>query len=325
MKRSTFVTWDQLKVGIVISIAILIMVVAVYKLGQAAHLFTKRYALVTLMPNASGLRVGGSVTLAGQIVGSVKSIDFLPVDADTTRNLRVVFEIDQNVREQVRDDSEAKLKTLGLLGDKVLDLSPGTPQHAVLTEGDTVKLAQSLDYEAVLAQASGAVDDMVGLTHDLREITGGIVRGEGTMGQLVTNRSMYDELTMTLSKTNEMIARLQNPRGSFGRMIDDPALYNNLTGMIGSVDSLVRAMASNEGTIGKLMRDDSLYTSLVGIVAGADSLVKMMTQGNGFAASMLKDQTLYDKLNKSITDLNAILEDVRKNPQKYTKGMIKVF
>ena len=325
MKRSSFITWDQLKVGVVIVIAMLIMLVAIYKLGQAANLFTKRYELVTLMPSASGLRIGGSVTLAGQIVGTVRDIDFLPVDADTTKNLIVRFEVDEAVREQIRDDTQARLKTLGLLGDKLLDLTPGTPRHGVLQPGDTVTLAQSLDYEAILQQASGAVDDMVALTHDLREITGGIVRGEGTMGQLVTNRSMYDELTNTLSATNDMIRRLQNPRGSFGRMIDDPQLYNNMTAMIGSVDSLVRTMASNEGTLGKLMRDDTLYTNLVGIVAGTDSLVKMMTQGNGFAAQMLKDQTLYDKLNKSITDLNAILEDVRRNPGKYTKGMIKVF
>src|SRR5215213_9562741 len=122
MKRSSFITWDQLKVGAVIVVSMLIMLVAIYKLGQAANLFTKRYELVTLMPSASGLRVGGSVTLAGQIVGTVKEIDFLPVDADTTKNLIVRFDVDQTVKEQIREDTEVKLKTLGLLGDKLLDL-----------------------------------------------------------------------------------------------------------------------------------------------------------------------------------------------------------
>ena len=325
MKRSARITWDQLKVGVVIVISMLIMVVAVYKLGQAANLFAKRYELVTMMQSASGLRVGGSVTLAGQIVGSVLDIEFLPVDADTTRNLMVTFAVDEKLKEQVRGDSEARLKTLGLLGDKVLDITPGTPRHAVLAPGDTVRMASSLDYEAILMQASGAVGDMVALTHDLREITGGIVRGEGTMGQLVTNKSLYDELTGTLTQMNGMISRLQNPQGSFGRMIDDPMLYNNLTGMIGSVDSLVKTMSSDQGTLGKLLRDDTLYTQLVGIVGGVDSLLKMTTQGKGFVSSMLRDQELYDKLNKSVTDLNAILEDVRRNPGKYMKGVVKVF
>jgi phospholipid/cholesterol/gamma-HCH transport system substrate-binding protein len=325
MKRSSFITWDQLKVGAVILVALLILTVAIFKLGQAANLFTKRYTLVAFLANANGLRVGGSVTIAGQLAGSVKSIEFLPPDGDTTRNLRIEIEIDQALREQVREDSRAKMRTLGLLGDKVFDISPGTPRFAVLPAGDTLQIGQSLDYEAVLVQASSAVSDMVQLTSDLRALTGGLVRGEGTMGQLLTNRSLYDELNGTLGRTNQLIARLQNPRGTVGRLLDDPALYQNLTAMITSVDTLVRQLNSREGTLGRLLHDDSLYTNLVGVTTGADSLMRTLTTGNGFAAKMLNDQQLYDQLNKAITDLNAILTDVRSNPRKYTKGLIKVF
>ena len=325
MKRSTFITWDQLKVGLIIVVGLAVLTIAIFRLGQAANLFTKRYTLVAFLPSASGLRVGGSVTVAGQLAGTVKSIDFLPPDADTTRNLRVLVEIDQNLSDQVREDSEGKLRTLGLLGDKMFDISPGTPKFSKLTEGDTIPMGVSLDYEMVIAQASGAVGDMVQLTHDLKEISGGIVRGEGTMGQLITNRSLYDELTGTLTRTNLLMARLQNPNGSVGKMLDDPALYQNLTAMVTSVDTLVRQLNNKNGTIGRMLSDDTLYTKLVGVASGADSLVKLMTRGDGFAAKLLADQKLYDNLNKAVTDLNEILADVRRNPKKYTKGMIKVF
>ena len=325
MKRSTFITWDQLKVGLIIVVGLAVLTVAIFRLGQAANLFTKRYTLVAFLPSASGLRQGGSVTVAGQLAGTVKSIDFLPPDADTTRNLKVVVEIDQNLSDQVREDSEGKLRTLGLLGDKMFDISPGTPKFSKLTEGDTIPMGVSLDYESVIAQASGAVGDMVQLTHDLKEISGGIVRGEGTMGQLITNRSLYDELTGTLTRTNLLMARLQNPNGSVGKMLDDPALYQNLTAMVTSVDTLVRQLNNKNGTIGRMLSDDTLYTKLVGVASGADSLVKLMTRGDGFAAKLLADQKLYDNLNKAVTDLNEILADVRRNPKKYMKGIIKVF
>ena len=325
MKRATFITWEQLKVGGVILVAIAILTVAVFKLGEAANLFSKRYKLVALLPSANGLRVGGSVTVAGQLAGTVSSIDFLAPDADTTRNLRVTVEIDQALQQQVREDSKARIRTLGLLGDKIVDISPGTPRFAVLPANDTIQVEAALDYESVLLQASGAVTDMVQLTRDLRGITGGLARGEGTVGQLLMNRSLYDELNGTLSRTNALVTRLQAPNGSLGKLLDDPALYQNLNGMIGSVDSLVRAMRAENGTLGKLLHDDSLYTNLVGITTGADSLVKTLTSGDGFAAKMLKDQVLYEQLTKTITDLNAILADVRQNPRKYTKGMIKVF
>jgi phospholipid/cholesterol/gamma-HCH transport system substrate-binding protein len=325
MKRSATITWDQLRVGLVIGIALLVLGIAVYKLGQAANLFSKRYELIAYLPDANGLKVGGSVMVAGQMAGTVKTIEFMPVDADTTRNLKLTLAVDANVREQIRRNSRGKLRTLGLLGDKVFDITPGTPRYAVLQPGDTVAIAPSLDYDAVLAQASGAVTDMVALTRDLRTITGGIVRGQGTIGQLVMNKALYDNLNATLSGANQMLARLQNPNGTMGRLLDDPTLYNRLTAVIGSTDSLVVALNSTRGTAGLLLRDTTLYRNMVGITRGADSLMRSLTNGQGTASKLLTDQTLYDQLNKLVTDLGAVLADVRKDPSRYTKGMIKVF
>jgi phospholipid/cholesterol/gamma-HCH transport system substrate-binding protein len=325
MKRSSTLTWDQLRVGLVILFSVLIIGVAIYKLGEAANLFAKRYELIAYLPDANGLKEGGSVMVAGQLAGVVKKIDFLPVDADTTRNLKLTLAIDEGVREQIRRDSRGKLRTLGLLGDKVFDITPGTPRTQPLVPGDTVTTVVALDYEAIIAQASSAVTDMVGLTKDLRAITGGIVRGEGSIGQLVTNRALYDQLNGTLTRANTMLASFQNPNGTVGKMLNDPTLYNRLTGVIGSTDSLVIAINSSKGTAGLLLRDSTLYRNLVGITKGADSLMKAIAGGQGTAGKLLTDQTLYDQLNKLVTDLSAILADIRKDPSKYMKGVVKVF
>jgi phospholipid/cholesterol/gamma-HCH transport system substrate-binding protein len=324
MKRSAMITWDQLRVAGVILVAVAVLALAAWKLGQAANLFTKRYELVVFLPSANGLRVGGSVTLAGQLVGTVKEIEFLPVDFDTTRNLRVVTRIDRALREQIRRDSEARLRTMGLLGDKVLDISPGTPKFAVLDQGDTLRVATALDYEDVIAKAAGAVDDVVALSHDLRAITGGLAKGQGTMGQLLTNRAMYDQMTGAMARANALFAGLQNPNGTFGRLLNDPMLYNRLTNVVASLDSTLTAVNSNEGSMGRLLRDTTLYANLTGIAQGADSLMKLMTSEQGLMGKLLTDQTLYDQLTKLTTDLGAVLSDVRRDPRRYTKGMICV-
>lgn len=318
------ITWDQLRVGGLIFVAVAVLALAAYKLGKAANLFTKRYELVVFLPSANGLRQGGSVTLAGQLVGSVKEIEFLPVDSDTTRNLRVVARIDRTLRDQIRRDSDARLRTMGLLGDKVLDISPGTPRFPVLQPGDTLRVATSLDYEAVLAKAAGAVDDVVGLSHDLKAITGGLARGQGSMGQFLTNRAMYDQLTSAMARANALFAGLQNPNGTFGKMLNDPTLYIRLTNAVASLDSTLVAVNSSQGSMGKLLRDTTLYTSLVGIAQGADSLMSMMSNEDGLMGKLLTDQTLYDQLTKLTTDLGAVLSDVRRDPRRYTKGMICV-
>ena len=324
MKRSAKITWDQVRVGGLILVAIAILGAAFYTLGRAANLFSSRYELIAYLPNANGLRQGGSVTLAGQLVGTVKRIDFLPVDFDTTRNLRVIARVDRAVRDQIRQDSDVRLRTMGLLGDKVLDISPGTPKFAVLNAGDTLRVASSLDYEAVLARAAGAVDDVVLLSHDLRVVTSGLARGQGTVGQLLTNRAMYDQLTSALSRANVMFASLQNPNGTFGRVLNDPTLYLRVTAAITTLDSTLVAINSSQGTLGRLMRDTTMYVNLNGILKGADSLVKMMANDEGLMAKLLADPTLYDRLNKLTTDLGVMIADVRRDPRRYTKGLICV-
>jgi phospholipid/cholesterol/gamma-HCH transport system substrate-binding protein len=325
MKRSTFITVDQLKVGAMVLVAVAILGVAGYELGRAANLYSKRYDLIAYLPTASGLKEGGPVMVAGKLVGAINKIEFLPVDNDTLRNLKVTVSIDAGVSQQVRKDSKAHIKTLGLLGDKVFDITPGTPRFATLRDGDVIAIEPSVDYEAVLVQASGAVKEVVGLTTDLRKVTSGITRGEGTVGQLVTNRALYDNLNGTLANTNRLLVRLQNPRGTVGRLLDDPTLYVSLNKTIASASDLVSQLSTGNGTIGKLIRDDSLYNHLVSTVANADSLTRMMTHGDGTIPKLFNDAQLYDKLVEAVTELNKVLVDVRRDPRRYTKGMIKVF
>jgi phospholipid/cholesterol/gamma-HCH transport system substrate-binding protein len=325
MRRSSFLTWDQLKVGGVIFVALVILGVAIVRLGEAGNLFAKRYRLVSFVANASGLRLGSGVTVAGQAAGSIKEIEFLPPDTDTTRNLRVVIEVDRALSPQVREDSRARIKSIGLLGDKSFDISPGTPRFPVLQEGDTLAVVPSADYEAVIAQASGAVNEAAALTRDLKMITGSISRGEGTLGQLVTNRTLYDQLNSTLARTSAVMARLENPRGTIGRMLNDPALYNSLVRTVASADTLVAQMANGQGSIGRLVRDDSLYVKLVSTVARADSLVGSMANGKGTMNKLFTDEALYDELLKTVTGLNAALVDMRRDPRRYFQGVIQVF
>jgi len=325
MKRSSYITWDQLKVGVLIFVALIIIAIAILKVGAAGNLFGRRYRLIAFVANASGLRLGGPVDVAGVHAGSIKEIEFLPADLDTTRNIRLVIEVNRSMSEQVRADSKGKIKTMGLLGDKVFDISAGTPRYRALHEGDTIVVAPSIDYEAVVQQASGAIGEVINLTQDLKKMTGGIARGEGTLGQIVTNRELYDQLNEALSRTSLLMARLENPRGTIGRLLNDPQLYYSLNRTLASADTVIAQISSGNGSVGRLLRDDTLYVHLVSIVARADSLVASMSSGNGTVQKLFTDQQLYDQLVKAVTELNKVLVDVRRDPRRYAPGLIKVF
>ena len=332
MKRSSFITWDQLKVGSLIVISLLVLGVTLYKLGQAVNLFSKRYELHAFLKEAGGLRKGGAVMVAGQLAGNIKEIELLPVDNDTLRNVRLVVAIDQKLQEQVRGDSKARVKTLGLLGDKIIDISPGTPRAASLASGDTLRVQESLDYEQVLTKAASAVDDVVGLTKDMRVLTQSLVSGKGTVGQLLTNPSLYMQLESTLGRTNAMLARVQNSNGTLARFLDDPRLYNEMVGAISGVDSLIVSMRSRNSSMGRLITDSTMYSeavrtiqSFAAIAANADTLVKNMAAGRGTVGKALTDDQLYTSLQKLIDDFSALVADIRRDPSRYTRGLIRVF
>ena len=324
MKRSSYLTWDQLKVGALILVALIILGIAILKLGQSGNLFGKRYHLVSFVGNVSGLRIGGPVTIAGQLAGSIDDIKFLPPDADTARNLKIVLQVNQSLQSQVRTDSRAKIKTQGLLGDKVLDISVGTPRFRPLHEGDTLLIAPAVDYEAVVQQASGIMGQVADVTRDLKRLTDQINRGQGTLGQLLTNRTLYDQLNATLDRTSALMARLENPRGTIGRLLDDPTLYYSLNRAVASADSIITGINRSNGTLAKLLKDDTLYVHLVNVVNRADSLVSVMAGGNGTMQKLFTDQQLYDQLVKTVGELNNVLTDVRRDPRRYTKEMIRV-
>lgn len=325
MRRSEIITKDALRVGALAIVALAVLTYAIIKLGRAAHLFTTRYQLVAFVQNANGLREGGEVTVAGQLAGAISRIEFLPVDMDTLRNLRVTVEVDETMRQQIREDSRVTLRTQGLLGDRYFDISPGTPRYRPLHAGDTLRLGNSLDYEQMIQRAGLVLTDVQALTHDLRNITASIAQGQGTVGQLLTNRDLYDRLNGALTQTSRLLQRLQNPNGTVGRLLDDPQLYLNLTQMVAQVDTLVTRINSGKGTAGKLLQDDSLYTNLVTVTARADSLVNAISRGNGTAGKLLSDTQLYDQLVAAVAHLNEILADVKKNPGRYTHKAITIF
>jgi phospholipid/cholesterol/gamma-HCH transport system substrate-binding protein len=332
MKRSSFITWDQLKVGGLIFFSIVVLGVALYKLGKAVNLFSKRYELVAFLKEAGGLRVGGSVMVAGQLAGNIKDIEFLPVDNDTLRNIRIHIAIDERRKEQVRGDSRARVRTLGLLGDKVVDISPGTLRRSPLEDGDTLQVTPSLDIEEVMTRAASAVDDVVGLTKDLRTLTRSLVAGKGTIGQMLTNPALYNQFESTLARTNDLLYRVQSSRGTLARFLDDPKLYDQMVTTVGGVDSLLIAMRSRNSSMGRLITDSTMYAqgvatiqSFAAIAANADSLMKSIREGKGLMGKALTDDALYEALNKLVNDFSALIADIRKDPQRYTKGLIKVF
>jgi len=329
--RRSILQWQQARVLALLVVAGLLLVYGIYRVGAVFDVFASRYEITTLVPSALGLREGAQVTLAGQRIGQVKRIEHIPVaEKRGDAHLRIIIAIAEEVKDQIRRDSRAFLRTQGLMGDKFIDIMPGTSGFAILQPGDTIIAGESLDLDQFMMQASGALERATGIVENLQEITGGITRGEGTMGQLLHDEQLYVSLTATTTELQRTLAELNRADGTFGRLLRDPALYQRLNGAVARVDSIGAMVLSSNGTLGRLLREDTVYRSVIGMLGRADSavagisgMVDRMTTGEGSMQKMLTDPRLYDELLRAITDVQTLLNDIRLNPAKY-KPAIRV-
>src|ERR1041385_8802692 len=120
--RRSGLEWSQVRVGAVLFLALGALLYSIISVGKLLNMFNKRYELITLLPSAAGLPKGGQVTLAGQRIGQIAAIDFIPIQKKRQgNNILVRMSVSQAVQEQIRRDSKVQLRTQGLLGDKYID------------------------------------------------------------------------------------------------------------------------------------------------------------------------------------------------------------
>jgi phospholipid/cholesterol/gamma-HCH transport system substrate-binding protein len=266
------------------------------------------------------------VQLAGQTVGQVDDIRFIAPEArpETGEPVAIVMAINTEVRDQIREDSRAQVRTQGLLGDKLIDIRPGSPDAAILAPGDTVDSAASLDYDALLAEGAEAVGDLVVVARNLSDLTRGLLEGRGTLGQLVVDDAMYERLVALAGSLDSLVSVAASPDNSLVRLLTDDTLYASIRSSVASFDTLSRSVVEGEGTLGQLIRSDSLYVELTSTVTRADSLLAALLAGEGSAGRLFTDEAMYEELLRTLVELNTMLEDVRRDPARYVPD-ISVF
>lgn len=322
--RGSF-AWRQARVAGLFLLGLLLLGYGVYRVGKIFDIFADRYQVYTLVPTALGLREGAPVTLAGQRVGQVAEIAFIPVPSKASgNNLRITLALNQDVAPQVRADSRAFLRTQGLLGDKFVDIAPGSENARVLASGDTMLAGESLDLDQFLERAAGLMDETGAVITDVRTLTAGLVAGEGTLGQLMNDDELYGRLVVTTARLEETLVQVNDADGTFGRLLHDPAVYDQIHSAVARVDSIGQLILYGDGSLSQLLRSDSLYHGLMGTALRADSalgginaLVGRMTEGEGTLQRLINDPLLYDELLKAIIDAQTLIQGIRDDPSAF--------
>ncbi len=315
----------RVAVGGLITAAIFLALVAVILISGREGILRSHYELRTRMDQVNGLQVGAPVWLAGVNVGSVSDIRFIQSDSTGRTRIEVRMRIKRSVQDLIRDDSRARIGTLGLLGDKYVAISLGSPKGRVLGNGDYIQSTNPIDFEELISRSVGVVDDITAAVHSFKDIAAKISTGKGTIGLLVNDPALYFDLESFFSSVRRVAQMVERNEGTVGRLFNDTTFYSRANATLAELAAFADTLKRGEGSLKLLLRDPALYEKMVDAVERFDSLVAEIRSGKGTAAAIVSDKTLYDNLTKTVATLDSLVQDIRRNPQKYLRVKVSLF
>jgi phospholipid/cholesterol/gamma-HCH transport system substrate-binding protein len=302
------VKWSQLKVGVIVLVSLLLLSVLLFLMSSASGmgLFSTKIIVTSYFANSNGLKVGAPVSLEGVTIGDVKKVEITTEPSHKLTPVKVIMKLDPKFRESLHKDSTAALTKDGLVGDTIVDINSQLATGKPLESGDQLPSVETSDLDAVLARAKDTMQTLDTTLGKLNTLVDGINQGEGTAGQFIKNRELYDNLNATTRNLNTIVANLNAGHGSAGKLLKDDALYDHLNDLSLHFDNISKNLDAGNGSAGKLLKDDKLYNNLNSSVAHLNSLLADADAGKGGLGLLTKDPAFAHKLNDSVTQLDNV-------------------
>ena len=350
MPRTRSLAWSELKIGIATVVALALVAAIVLAVGGEGGYWWQRYPLKARFNDVQGLKSGAVVRFGGKEIGAVKTVEF--TSGENGPQVEVKFEVKKDVRHLITTTSVAKIGSLSLLGEPIIDIKGGqggTP----LKDNDYINASQSTGpLDEITSKASTNLEKMDLLLADLRAgrgtlgklvtddalymemqqlmnsagaVTDALNQGRGTMGQLMKDPAAYNALKTSLENLQAMTSRINAGQGALGRFLNDDAMSRSIATSTGNVEQITGRLTRGEGTAGKLLTDQQLYDRLNSMANRVDGLVAGLDAGRGTAGQLLQDRQLYENMNGAVLEMKSLLAEIKKDPKKYLRVNVSIF
>lgn len=318
----------EVKVGIFVLIGLVILGYMTLKVERRSLKAVDGYEVSALFDSASGLVKNSGIQIAGIEVGRVKDI------ALYNNQAKVIMTIKKGV--QIYGDARAVLRTQGVLGDKYVEIMPGTDKAPRLAAGAMITDTRStIELDHLLAKALPAMDNIRSVTESLNEVLGteegkntlketftnvrkttedvrnitlGITQGEGTIGKLVKDDRLYKDMLATVSGLKETVGDMRAGQGSLGKFLKDETLYQDTQKTMMSLQKVAEKIEGGQGTLGRLVNDETLYKDAKETLANLNQATQKINEGQGTLGRLVNDEGLYREAKYAIRSVTKATE-----------------
>jgi phospholipid/cholesterol/gamma-HCH transport system substrate-binding protein len=199
---------SKVRLGVFISMGLALFIAGIYFVGQRQELFSSTFQVSGIFMDINGLQVGNNVRFSGINVGIVQNIRQI-----TDSTVQVDMMIDEHAKKFIKKNAKAIIGTDGLMGNKIVSITPGSPDKQVITNNDFIATVRPLNIDDILKNVKLSSENAVDITNNLSVITESIVEGKGVIGKLF----MDSVLGANLDKA---IVNIKQGAGGFKQNMD---------------------------------------------------------------------------------------------------------
>lgn len=318
---------QSLRVGLLVLAAVVVFGISLLLLGEENNPFRPRDVYLIRLPDAEGLQSGNPVQISGVSVGLVEHIE-LPREADQP-NLEIRIRVDRRYAGRVRQDSRASLRTIGLLGDKYIDVSPGSATAPALPPGGEIPEAAPSGVDQLVASGEDIAAHIVLISRALSRILDDIERGEGVVGDLMNaeragGRSASESFFRILDSTEKIADKIARGHGTLGRLVNDRKLANDLERSVGRLEAVLVQAESGPGLLPSLLGDPTLEQRFAATLehlerasGNLDAVAASLAEGQGAIPRLFTDEEYGAKLT---ADLEQVITKLDLLSTRLTEG-----
>jgi phospholipid/cholesterol/gamma-HCH transport system substrate-binding protein len=343
----------KLRVGIFVLVTLGVFLAVIYMLGARARLFEARFTVFAEFTEVGGLQEGATVRLAGVQIGRVARVE-LP--AQPGGKVRVAMRIAKQFADRIRKDSEARIQTQGLLGDRIVEITVGSAATAAVPAGQTLRSRDPVEISNVIGESAGVVRSVAVLSENLRQVAeqfqksgvmdelGDTVRSARKVAEQVgriadraekgpglAHTLIYEE-PIALRRANDLItgaqaiiARVERGEGALGALTsaESTRATQRLLAAMERFAALADRPAGDEGLLPALLFDPkykAVLEDLQRVAHNFRDVSDRLAGGRGTLGGLLKDEPPAASISKASRDLQATLENLRSITDRINDG-----
>lgn len=285
-------------VGVFVVLGLAFLVAGILVIGNIHQTFSRKLRVTTLFDDVNGLQKGSNIWFSGVKIGTVKEVAFYGAS-----QVKVIMNIDREAQQYIRQDAKVKISTDGLIGNKIIVIYGGTSRTSFVTEDDTLSVEKTFSTDDMINTLQENNVNLAAITGDFKVISKKLAAGEGTIGKLLNDETVFKNIEATtislkaasdraqqlMASLNTFTAKL-NQKGTLANdLVTDTVMVASLRETVkelnqvagnasGFIADLKQSASDPKSMVGTLLKDEQSATHLKETMKNLDSSSKKLDE-----------------------------------------------